>query len=197
MRARAVHWSAATLLCIPSVAFAHLVNSGLGPIYDGALHLLLSPGDLLGLVAFAMLSGLRGAKAGRLTVVGMTVAWLLAGLIGLRMPAVPPMPLLLVVSLVVPGAMVAFDVKLPPVFIALLAALFGLLHGLQNGAALSATGAGTAALSGIVMTVLLTSLLISAAIVPIEAAWSRIAVRVLGSWVAAVGILMFGWMARI
>jgi len=44
--------------------------------------------------------------------------------------------------------------------------------------------------------VLLTSLLIAAAVVPIKNAASRIAVRVLGSWVAAVGILMFGWLSQ-
>ena len=39
---------AAGLLAGPGAAQAHLVNSGLGPFYDGALHLLLSPADMLG-----------------------------------------------------------------------------------------------------------------------------------------------------
>jgi hypothetical protein len=39
---------AAVLMAGPGVAQAHLVTSGLGPFYDGALHVLLSPGDLLG-----------------------------------------------------------------------------------------------------------------------------------------------------
>ncbi len=187
---------AVLLLVVPSVALAHLVNSGLGPIYDGALHLLLSPGDVLGLVALALLSGLRGAKTGRMTVMSLSLAWLLAGLAGLNLPAVPVLPWLLVVSLVVPGAMVAFDLKLPPVVVATLAALYGVLHGLLNGSALASVGAGNTALLGIVMTVLLISLLISAAVVPLRGIWSRIAVRVAGSWVAAVGILMFGWLTQ-
>lgn len=196
MRLEPGQLAAATLLVSPSVAFAHLVNSGLGPVYDGALHLLLSPGDLLGLVAFALLSGLRGARAGRMTVVGMSFAWLLAGLVGLNLSNVSDMQLLVVVSIIVPGAMVAFDMRLPPVWIGVLAGLYGALHGLLNGVALSAIGAGTTALLGIVMTVLLTSLLISAVVVPLKNAASRIAVRVLGSWVAAVGILMFGWFSK-
>jgi len=187
---------AATSIFSPSIALAHLVNSGLGPVYDGALHLLLSPGDLLGLVAFALLSGLRGASTGRMTVVGMSLAWLLAGLVGLNLSNVPGMQLLVVVSLILPGAMVASDVQLPPAWIGVLAGLYGALHGLLNGAALSAIGAGATALLGIVMTVLLTNLLISAAVVPLQNAASRIAVRVLGSWVAAVGILMFGWLSQ-
>ena len=75
---------ATVLLALPGVARAHLVTSGLGPFYDGALHLLLSPADLLGLIAAALLAGLRGRKAARMTVIALPLAWLCAGLIGLR-----------------------------------------------------------------------------------------------------------------
>lgn len=196
MHARTGFWVALAMLVMPSVALAHLVNSGLGPVYDGALHLLLSPGDLLGLVAFALLAGLRGVKAGRMTVLSLTIVWLLAGLVGLNLSHMPGLPLLVVVSLVVPGVMVAFDLKLPAILVAGLAGSYGALHGLLNGYALAETGAGFTALLGIVMTVFLTSLLISAAIVPLQGIWSRIVVRVAGSWVAAVGILMLGWLTQ-
>jgi len=196
MHARTGFWVALAMLVMPSVALAHLVNSGLGPVYDGALHLLLSPGDLLGLVAFALLAGLRGVQAGRMTVMSLTIGWLLAGLAGLNLSHIPGLPLLVVVSLVVPGVMVAFDLKLPAVLVAGLAGSYGALHGLLNGYALAETGAGVTALLGIVLTVFLTSLLIAAAIVPLQGIWSRIVVRVAGSWVAAVGILMFGWLTQ-
>ena len=196
MHARTGFWFALAMLVMPSVALAHLVNSGLGPVYDGALHLLLSPGDLLGLVAFALLAGLRGVQAGRMTVMSLTIGWLLAGLAGLNLSHIPGLPLLVVVSLVVPGVMVAFDLKLPAVLVAGLAGSYGALHGLLNGYALAETGAGVTALLGIVLTVFLTSLLIAAAIVPLQGIWSRIVVRVAGSWVAAVGILMFGWLTQ-
>jgi len=184
------------LTATPSIALAHLVNSGLGPIYDGALHLLLSPGDLLGLLAAALLSGLHGARASRLTVMILPLTWLLAGLIGLNLPAPADMQWLEVLSFVALGAMVAFDLKLPPAIIATLAGMYGALHGLLNGSALAAIGAGPAALGGIVLTVLLLALLTSAVIVPLRGIWPRIAVRVAGSWVAAVGILMLGWLSK-
>jgi hypothetical protein len=38
--------------------------------------------------------------------------------------------------------------------------------------------------------------LFSALIVSLEKPWTRLAVRVAGSWVAAIGMLMFGWMFR-
>lgn len=185
-----------TMLSVPSVALAHLVNSGLGPFYDGAMHLVLSPGDLLGLVAVTLLAGLRGVRAGRLTVIVMVVAWFIAGLIGLHLPVAIDLPWLAIMSLVLLGTLVAVDSKLPPAAVASLAGLYGALHGLLNGSSLSAIGAGPLSLFGIVMTVLIVALLVSAAVVSLRAAWTRIAVRVAGSWVAAVGMLMFGWFVR-
>ena len=49
----------------PSVAEAHLTSSGLGPFYDGLLHLLTSPEDLAAAIGLALLCGLRGANHGR------------------------------------------------------------------------------------------------------------------------------------
>jgi hypothetical protein len=74
--------------------------------------------------------------------------------------------------------------------------LYGSLHGLLNGSTLAAVGAGWPGLVGIGVTALLLTLLLSAAVVPICADWGRIAIRVVGSWVAAVGLLMFGWLLQ-
>ena len=58
------------------------------------------------------------------------------------------------------------------------------------------TGAGASSLFGIVVSALALALFISAAVVSLRASWARIAVRVAGSWVAAVGMLMLGWLFR-
>lgn len=184
------------LVIAPSLAQAHLVNSGLGPFYDGILHLLLSPADVLGLVAATLLAGLHGARASRLTVIVMPLAWFLAGLAGLALPAMPELPWLSVLSFALLGALVALNPKLPAEAVALLAGLFGALHGLLNGSALAAIGAGWTSLLGIALAVGVVALLVSARVVTLRADWTRIAVRVAGSWVAAVGILMFGWMLQ-
>jgi len=188
--------SAAVLLSVPAVAQAHLVNSGLGPFYDGALHLLLSPSDLLGLVAAALLAGLRGARAGRLTVMALTLSWLLAGMLGMRLPVNADLTWLSVVSFLILGLLVALDAKLPPVAVASLGAFYGALHGLLNGSALAAMGAAPSALFGIVLTVMVIALLTAATVVPVRALWARVVVRVAGSWVVAVGMLMLGWLAQ-
>ena len=195
-RVRTICFITMALVAMPSAALAHLVTTGLGPFYDGSLHLLVSPGDLLGLVAATLLAGLHGARAGRLTVIALPVAWFAAGLIGLNLPVFIDLPWLSVLSLIVLGVVVAVNPKLPPTAVASLAGLYGALHGLLNGSALGAIGAGPLSLFGIVVTVLIIALLVSAGVVSLRPAWTRIAVRVAGSWVAAVGMLMFGWMMR-
>ena len=184
---------AASLLALPRLAQAHLVTSGLGPYYDGALHLLMSPADLLGLLAVGLLAGRQGAKAGRLTVITLSVTWWLAGLVGLGLPNIPSLAAIGTVSFLVIGLLVASDVKLPPFVVAAIAAAYGLLHGLINGTALAAAGAELSTLNGIVLAVVCLAVLTAAAVVPLTALWARVAVRVAGSWIAAVGMLMIGW----
>jgi len=184
------------LPALPAVAQAHLVTSGLGPFYDGALHLLLSPADLLGLLAMALLAGLRGRQAARWTVVALPLAWLCAGLIGMQLPLVPDLAWVGIVSFMLLGGLVAADARLPSLGMAMLGVIYGTLQGLSSGAGLVAAGAGFTSLGGVVLTVLLLALLISAAVAPLQVFWARVAVRIAGSWVVAVGMLMLGWMVH-
>jgi urease accessory protein len=184
---------AAMLLASPSMALAHLVSSGLGPFYDGALHLLLSPTDLLGLIAVTLLAGLAGVAGGRWVVIILPLAWLAGGLAGLVLGAGIEMPWLAVLWLVALGGLVAFGLQLAPAVIGFGALVYGGLQGLLSGSAISALDAGLTSLSGIAATVLVVVLLGSAFVVSLRATWARVAVRVAGSWVGAVGMLMLGW----
>ncbi len=51
----------------PLDAGAHLVTTGMGPVYDGIGHLLLTPEDLIPAMAVALYAGLRGKDPGRQT----------------------------------------------------------------------------------------------------------------------------------
>ena len=196
MRRMRVPLVLAALLLTPSVADAHLVTTGLGPFYDGAMHLAFSPEDLLGLLAVALLAGLCGPRAGRWTIMAVPIAWLTGALIGVQVPEFPPVPALGIVSLIVLGLLVSLDLKLPDWSIATLGGIFGFLHGLLNGVALSAAPDRGLNLLGIVTTVFVLVLLVSATAASTRSGWTRVAVRVAGSWVVAVGMLMFGWLFR-
>ncbi len=193
MPVRSVAAAAVVLLVAPEAAQAHLVNSGLGPFYDGVLHLLMSPGDLLGLIAVSLLAGLRGPEAGRWVVIILPLAWLVAAFVGRYTPVAVDITWLSTLSFLVLGLLVALDAQVSPPLLAWLAAGFGGLHGLLNGSALAAIGAGTSTLLGIIMAVWMLALLTTAAVVPLRAVWSRTLVRVAGSWIVAVGMLVLGW----
>jgi hypothetical protein len=78
-------WIAAcALLLWPWRAEAHLVTTGLGPVYDGIGHLVLTPEDWVPVVALALFAGLRGAAAGRGALCLLPVAWVAGGLLVCR-----------------------------------------------------------------------------------------------------------------
>ena len=62
------------LLLIASPAEAHLMSTGLGPIYDGISHFALSPEDLVPSVALALLAGQCGPGTGRRVIFVLPVA---------------------------------------------------------------------------------------------------------------------------
>ena len=182
------------LLLSPSRAAAHLVTTGMGPVYDGIGHLLLTPEDLVPVVALALLAGLRGATHGRRALFLLPVAWPVGGFLGLPAIASPAFPVS-ALSFLILGALVAADVRLPAYAFAILAIVLGLVHGAMNGAALQG-GAGSLGMLGITVALFVLVALASAFVVSLERPWSRIAVRVAGSWVAALGLLMMGWAFR-
>jgi urease accessory protein len=179
---------------LPAPAEAHLVTTGLGPVYDGIGHLLMSPEDLIPALALALYAGLRGPRAGRFALFLLPAAWLVGGLVGLMAPARITFPVA-TVSFLALGALVAADLPLPAPAIGTLAAALGLAHGFVNGAALAGAG-GARGLIGIVAALFVVAALASAFVVALERPWKRIAVRVAGSWIAAVGLLLLGWSLR-
>ena len=74
-----------------------------------------------------------------------------------------------------------------------LALALGLVHGWLNGAAIAAAGREASGLVGISGAIFVLVALISALVVSLQRPWTRIAVRVAGSWIAAIGLLLLGW----
>jgi urease accessory protein len=179
------------VLCSLSRAAAHLVTTGMGPVYDGIGHLLLTPEDLVPVLAIALYAGLRGARAGRRTMFLLPVAWFVGGLAGSALTSATSLPIP-AISFLVLGGLVAADLCLPAGALTGLAIALGLVHGLLNGAALR-DGAGTLGLIGIMTMLCVFVTLISAFVVSLGKPWTRVAVRVAGSWIAAIGLLMLGW----
>jgi hydrogenase/urease accessory protein HupE len=195
-RARLAGLGAILILVVcPSPVDAHLVTTGLGPVYDGVGHLLLTPEDLLPALGLALFGGLRGAPHARAVLFLLPAAWLAGGGIGM-LTGVGPRPSVAVVSFLALGLLVATDAPIPRGATAALAVAVGLLHGWSNGPVLAQSQLGLRGLGGIAATVFVVVALLSAGVVALRRPWTRIAVRVAGSWIAASGLLLLGWSLR-
>lgn len=190
--------SLAVLLLValfPSHAEAHLNSTGLGPVCDGLLHFLLSPEDLLPVLALALLAGQRGADYGRRAMFVLPVAWFLGGLAGLATNA-SSSTALTCISFLLLGGLLAANAPLSLRATTLLAVLVGLFHGYLNGAGMGQPAPAALALLGLVFAVFVLVAIAAAFVVQLQQPWTRIAVRVVGSWIAASGLLLLGWAAR-
>ncbi len=195
-RRGAVVLGALFALLLPASAQAHLVTTGLGPFYDGVSHFALTPEDLLPALAMALLAGQRGARSGRLTLFALPAAWLAGGLAGLAFPSFSSAAVLTTLSFLALGALVATEAPLRDEWVSGLALVLGLLHGYLNGSAMAQAKLGALGLTGIVTTLFVTVALAAALVVALRSPWARVAVRVAGSWIAAIGLLLLGWSLR-
>jgi hydrogenase/urease accessory protein HupE len=187
--------SGLVLAVCPSGVEAHLVTTGLGPLYDGLSHFALTPEDVMPALALALLAGLRGATHGRRVIFMLPGAWLLGGVLGLATPGALS-PTVTVISVVLLGGLVAVDARLSLGATIVLATLLGVVHGYLNGTTMGQPGLGTVGLLGIVVGVFTLVALAASFVVSLRVAWARIGVRVAGSWIAAIGMLLLGWAVR-
>ena len=177
-------------------ADAHLNSTGMGPFYDGLMHFLMSPDDIVPVLALALLAGLRGASYGRRALFTLPVAWLLGGLAGLSAMAAKPHPFIAAAWFLLLGGLLAADAKISLRVTTALAALLGVYHGYLDGVGMGQFETASVAILGLVFAIFVLIALAAAFVVHLRANWARIAVRVAGSWIAASGLLMLGWAVR-
>jgi len=193
VRRRVAIGAGGALLLWPVAAQAHLVTTGLGPVYDGISHLFVTFDDLLPVVAMALLAGLNGPAAGRRALFTLPAAWLAGGAAG-ALSGFALLPAgITSLSFLVLGMLTAADRRLTSPVVTTLAATIGVVHGWLNGASIAAAGREASGLLGIAGAIFLLVALVAALVVSLERPWTRIAVRVAGSWIAAIGLLLLGW----
>jgi urease accessory protein len=202
-KTRPAIWRRALLLTVflavlscPLPAEAHLNSTGMGPFYDGFLHFLLSPEDLVPALALALLAGLRGKEYGRVALFVLPGSWMLGGLIGMTAALTAVSPALTAMSFLIVGGLVAGNARLSLRWLTILAALLGIFHGYLNVAGMGQPATVVVALLGLISGVFILVALVAAFVVQLRWPWARIAVRVAGSWIVASGLLMVGWAMR-
>jgi urease accessory protein len=188
---------AITMIVAPS-AHAHLMNTGFGPFYDGLTHLFVTPEDLLPVIALALLAGLRGPRFGRAVLLALPVAWLAGSAAGLLLAPQVTLPVAETIVTIALGALLAADCPLPIAIVSGLAILLGLLHGSLNGSELpKTTSSGQISAAGVAVALFVVVSLLAGQAASVRVPWARVAVRVAGSWIVAIGLLMLGWAMRV
>ncbi|MCB1186705.1 HupE/UreJ family protein [bacterium] len=182
------------LFCLmPGLAWAHLVSTGFGSYYDGMVHMLQTPADILLVVTLGLLSGQAGRETARPLLLLLPAYWLLAGMAGMQSGGSADSPMLTTLSFGLVAMLVLLDRRPPHAVLLALACLLAAFHGYLNGAALTMAGMDGLAIWGAATLVFLLATLLPALVISLHAEWMRIGVRVAGSWIAAVSLLMLGW----
>jgi urease accessory protein len=192
----------ACLALLPGVVEAHLVTTGLGPVYDGMSHFSLSPEEVFPVLALALFAGLRGPDHARPVLFVLPGAWLVGGIagwfgvarLGLSEQAVTGATFLFM------GGLLAADARVPAALTATIAALLGPVRGAADMVGFLADGPGPGASSpsvlpliGVGVAVFVLTALTASLSLPLKATWMRIGVRYMGSCLAALGLLLVGW----
>lgn len=180
-----------------NTAQAHLVTSGAGPFFDGVAHFFVSLDDLLVVVALSLFAGLLGKASARWVLLSLPLAWLIGMLLGVY-SAMPwdSDAWATGVTLLVAGLFLAINPTLPVWGVVVMVAALGFCHGSWNGVAMRATQTSTIASLGIVTAAAVVTLLLSATATSVHIPWQKIALRVIGSWIAAFGLLAIAWHFR-
>ena len=188
---------AITLIAAPP-AHAHLMNTGFGPFNDGLTHLFVTPEDLLPVIAIALMAGLRGPRFGRAVLLALPVAWLAGTAAGFLLAAPIALPLAETIVTIALGVLLATESALPFAFVTCLAILLGLLHGILNASELpKASLSSLISAAGVAVALFGAVSLLAGQAASMRVRWARVAVRVAGSWIVAIGLLMLGWAMRV
>ena len=160
-----ISWRAAAVALAPAFlaqgAEAHLVETGLGPVYDGVAHFALSPEDYVPIVGAALLAGLRGKDHARLAIRLLPLAWLVGGVLGV-LPSAPAFVAPLWLPFLAIGGLVAADLKLPVGATAALIAALGFMLGYPNGLAMAGYGQGLRGVAGSTAAIFVLATLVAA-----------------------------------
>ncbi len=181
-------------LAFPLLAQAHSPYPGVRGFYVGALHPLTTPSHVLLIIAVSILLGIRVSE-GRMrylaavfsaTTVGLILAFVLAGFL--------PSALLILVLATALGILIIVPAALPGWAFVMLAGVSGFLLALESipdpGAFLDVLITVSGSLVGIHYLIMYGSKGAGYALERWNSPVLRIGIKVVGSWITAIGLLM-------
>lgn len=178
----------AVVLLAASQVQAHGVTPGTNAFISGLMHPLTALEHMLPLIAIGMLAGQRGLVAGQGLLVAFPIAFASGALIGAAVA--PDLSAINAATALVAGGLVALAFALPRTLLYGIVVAIGAIHGMSNGTAI-----GQALAPFIAGATLAATLVFAYAfgathqVLKRTTPWLPVAVRAVGSWIAAFGIL--------
>jgi hydrogenase/urease accessory protein HupE len=188
--------AAAMLLTGTRAADAHIVAARLGDFYMGASHPLTDLQDVVLWIATGVLAGTLGASKGRWLIpvfpIGLLVGLSLAPVFGTVSTQLADATMMLAI-----GMLLAAAAQVPTLVLGAIAFAVALIRGAANGAELGpetdrllfAAGLACAGYGAITLIMALTVVFKRTNSASVTS-WRAIAVRALGGWIAAIGLMM-------
>jgi urease accessory protein len=176
-------------LCLPAVVAAHPMK-GVGDFYSGMLHPLTALEFLLSWIALALFAGQQGRKAALLTLAIFPSALVLGASLGRVVPSPAWLPTINLALIPILGLAVVLAISFPSPATVILVAVVGLLHGLANGAEITPPVSPWRFIPGLATIAVLVLAYGIGLVRTVTKPWTRIAVRVAGSWITAAGIMV-------
>jgi len=167
----------------------HLANARFGDYYAGMFHVLSAIEYLLPLLSLGLIAGQQGAKASRLMLTSFLSGLFLGMISGFPMKEYGLFSYLCIASFILFGGLVALQLKLSLKVAVTLASYLGILIGMANGAAWERAISPLNYSAGVISTALVLVIMLTGLVIAMEKSWQRIAVRIVGSWIAAIGIM--------
>ncbi|TVZ37566.1 hydrogenase/urease accessory protein HupE [Alteromonadaceae bacterium 2753L.S.0a.02] len=192
---RAINYALAVALCLtPQLASAHLVSTRFGEFYSGLLHPLTTLAHLVPWIAFGLVAGNQKLSLTRISLLYFPAAVFLGVLIGAKLPARHLFEIVNIVTFGA-GALAALAVSLPRSALLSLLIICGLCHGIANSVSTLPIAQILLYAAGVALAAYLLLIFVAtAAYVLIQrVSWGQVAVRALGSWVVAIGLMYGGY----
>jgi hypothetical protein len=170
----------------------------MGPLYDGISHYGLSPEDFLPIIALAFFAGLRGPALSRKMLGALTLGWLAGGAVSLSGAMFPPtsLPMATAVLFLLTGGLLSANVEVPMLAGVGTAFALGVVRAVYDVSGVYASPGHILTLIGMTAAAFATFALAASLTLPLQRMWMVVAVRVGGSWIAALGLLLAGWIFR-
>jgi len=190
---RVVDWrvlgAVVALLAAPEL-HAHGVVEGASAFFAGLTHPLTALEHVLPLIALGLLAGQRGLRNGEGLVIAFPVAFACGALVAPAIVSLPDLSAVNATTALVVGVLVALALAISKPLLYAVVVVTGAVHGFANGGAIEhampqfIAGATLAATLLFVYAFGVTDYALRR-----QRPWLPVAVRAIGSWIAAFGIL--------